>query len=563
MINKNIAGKTASFDGFAGMDSSTPFGGESTYGLKNFRLLSDGSLEKREGYRHLATLSDVARGWYLFREGGDSILLLVAGSELYRVSLDSGKTESASVFSRTEGEILFLPMEEALYLLDGDRLYRYDGGVKLTAGQAYLPVGGKDWPVNTTSRTSPTEKPNLLTGLLVYEYEYAEEIRFLHFAMPVDEIVSFQLGQAEVPSYLYSLSSDRTRLEMNSAIEGHGNSARVIVRVKSAEGLVGSRGSLLWESEKGSSLLLYGKEAGRVYASCKPQGGGTGFPVYFPSDAVWQMEGGVVQSLCRMGKQIVIFSEDGVRLTREEFVAGNVPSIATVTTSIGCSAFAGAVALDEEKFLLVGGGGVYRVEIDPSLDEDCVFDRVSKPVEGAMGEAFLGGARVCRHPVSGEVWFADPSGDGKVFVYRPEDKLWYVFGDLRADALMECGGRMLFLEGQFLNRFEKELTQDHPSYGTLDIDARFQSGYFDFGAPEADKRLSGLLVLASLDGGALEVRVSDGGYLAEFTIDGEAHSTFPYLYERHLKSGRFRFASLELRAAGAARQRIFGAKVFV
>ena len=563
MINKNIVGRTVSFDGFGGMDSSTPFGGEATYSLKNFRLLPDGSLEKREGYRHLATLSDAARGRYLLREGGDSVLLCVAGSELYRIPLDGGEVESASVFSRTEGNVLFLPVEGVLYLLDGDRLYRYDGGVKLTSGQAYLPVGGKNWEVNTMSRSTPSEYPNLLTGLSVYEYEYADEIDYLHFAIPVDEVVAFYMGQAMMPPSSYSLAADRKGIYMNGTQEGHGNSARVIVRAGAHEGLLACRGSFLYEGEDESTLLLYGGEAGRVYARRTPEGGGTGFPVYFPSDAVWKLEGGAVQSLCRVGKQVMIFSEDGLRLTRETANLSKPPAVVTLTTSVGCSAFGGAVPLDKDKFLFVGGGGVYRVEIDPSLERECELERVSRPIERAVGERFLTGAAVCRHPACEEVWFADPSGAGEVFIYRPEDKLWYVFGEVRADALVESGGRMLFLEGQYVNLFEDGLVQDHAPYGTLDVDARFKSGYFDLGAPESDKRLSGVLLLASLDGGAIEVRLADGGYVAELTVEGAAHPTFPYLYERTLKSGRFRFASLELRAAGAARQRIFGAKVFV
>lgn len=560
MINKNIAGKTASFDGFAGMDSSTPFGSESTYGLKNFRLLADGSLEKREGYRHLATLSDAARGRYLLREGGESALLVAAGSELYRIPLGEGEAEHASVFSRTEGQVIFLPMEDALYLLDGDRLYRYDGGVSLTAGEAYVPMGGKGWQPNSWEKEKPDEMPNLLSGLLRYEYEPDEEISFLNFGIPVDEVISFDLEQYSMPSYLYSLTEDRRGIRLAQATEGRGRSVYVTVRVSHAENLLGTHGRFVCED---GTLLLYGGREGRVYASRRPEGEGTGFPVYFPSDAVWQVGGGVVQSLCRVGKQLMIFSEDGLRLTREEVVSGKTPSVATLTTSIGCSAPDGAVALDEDKFLVVGGGGVYRVQVDPSLERECSWERVSRPVDRAFGKAFLTGASVCRHPAMSEVWFADPSGAGEVFIYRPEDKLWYVFGEVRADALLECGGRMLFLEGQFLNRFEEELVQDRASYGTLDIEARFRSGYFDFGAPESDKRLSGLLLLASLDGGAVEVRLSDGGYVAELTVEGASHPTFPYLYERTLKSGRFRFASLELRAAGAAKQRIFGAKVFV
>ena len=563
MIHKNMEGGSISFDGFAGMDASTPFGAGKALLLKNFRLLSDGSLEKREGYRHLATLSDVARGSYLLNEGGEQALLLVAGSKLYRVSLDDGQVKSASVFSRTEGNVTFLPMEDALYLLDGNRLYRYDGGVAVTAGQAYQAVGGTNWPIDSMTPTKIEESPNLLTGLLSYEYEGAERITFLHLATPVEEVISLHIGQTLIPSREYYLSEDRKTIHMKAVWDGFYRPVYVTVKAMSNPDILTSRSCFSYERGGEKSLLLYGGEEGRVYESRRPTGGGEGFPVYFTSDGEWQVEGGAVQSLCRVGKQTLIASEDGLRLTKEVVVANQPPAISTVTTDIGCSAPDGVVAMDEETLLVVGGGGVYRVQIDPSLQKECVIKLISKPIESAMGQDFLTAARVCRDPASGEVWFADPSGKGEVFLYRPDGEYWRIYDGIRADRLWSVGGRTVFLDGHYLNAFAADAKADEAAYGTQEIMGVFKSHYLDFGKPESDKRLSGLLVLAALDGGALEVRASDGGYLAEFTVGDNACPTFPYLYEKHLHSGRFRFASFELRAAGAVRQRIFGAKVFV
>lgn len=570
MINKNIAGRAASFDGFAGMDASTPFGKGKTFSLRNFRLLPDGSIEKREGYRHLATLPDAARAVSVWEEDDEQVLLCVAGSYLCRVS-EGGEVTSASVFSATEGNALFLRYGGELYILDGDRLYRYEGGVSVTAGEAYIPHLGKDWSCGSETPGGEYESPNLLSRRAYITYKSKDVyIYTCYFDRKVASVDQVYIGTQKVSPENYSLE-DGIKLSFSPGIQVSGRTLKVHVTLDCDSDLFSATKSFLFEGLENNKLFLYGGDSGSSiysgYAVADPtvtQVTDTSFPLYFPGSMTHAFsEGGQVNAVERLGRRLLVFSERGIYISKEAADAGGALEFAMLSKSVGCSSPEGLLVLSDDEVLSVDGSGVLRVTIDPSMERDPIIKRLSDAVRPAFGGAFLTGARLCYFRTRGEIWFADPSGGGEVFVYSMDGNCWYIYDGIRADHLLMCWGKVVFLEGQFINCFDEESKVDVASYGEAEINARFKSHYVDFGAPESDKRLAGLLMLATLDGGALEVRFSDGGYLAEFTVEGGAHPTFPYLYEKHLRSGRFRFASLELRAAGVARQRIFGAKVLV
>lgn len=565
MINKNIAGRAVSFDGFAGMDASTPFGKGKTFSLRNFRLLPDGSIEKREGYRHLATLPDAARAVSVWQEGGEQVLLCVAGSYLCRVT-EGGEVASASVFSATEGKALFLRYGGALYILDGDRLYRYEGGVSVTAGEAYIPQLGFEWACGSADPGAEYEAQNLLSRRAYITYKTKDVYIYnCYFDRKVASVDEVYIGTDKISPANYTLE-DGIKLVFYPGVLANSRTLTVHVTLAGDSELLSATGAFLFEGLEADTLFLYGGDKGDTVYSGHAAARATDktFPLYFPSSMARAFpDGGRVNAVQRLGRRLLVFSEKGIYISKEEADAGGALEFMMLSKSVGCSSPEGLLVLSDDEVLSVDESGILRITIDPYMERDPIVKRLSDTARTAFGVGFLTGARPCYLRTEDEVWFADPSGAGEVFVYRVDGGYWYVYDGIRADQFLSCFGKVLFLEGQFVNLFDEGCKTDAASYGETEIAARFKSHYVDFGAPEADKRLAGLLVLAALDGGALEVRLSDGGYLAEFTVEGGAYPTFPYLYEKHLRSGRFRFASLELRAAGAARQRIFGAKVFV
>lgn len=574
MINKNIANKTASFDGFSGMDSSSPFGKGKTFRLENLRLLSDGSLEKREGYRHLASLPDTVRGVYRYEDGGEEVLLCVAGSYLCRVTRHS-EPDASVAFLETLGEVLFFELGGALYIQDGERLYRYEGGTSVTAGEAYIPLLGNGWLSDTPSPGEVYESPNALTDKVCIRYEkgnISTALWYCCFDRPMVSIERVQYGATVVDPAEYRLLEGGMRLNFPKGVYV-GNEQLVVWATLADPSLPAvPTGAMRWRGEGADRSFLYGgRDPSRLCADrAVSDASATGleeipyFPVYYPLELARSFgEGKQITALRRVEDRLLVFSESETYSSLDPVEEDAPMDFVRVTDSFGCTAPEGVAAIGDNRLLLVEANGVYCLEVDPALERDCEVKRVSGDVEAAWGADFSAHAAVCYVRRREEVWFADPSGAGEVFIYRPTDGCWYCFTGIEADYLLLLEGEPVFAGGTEVCAFDRDARMDEAAYGETEIRGVFRSHFLDFGAPESDKRLEGLLLLADLDGGTLEVRLSDGGYLAEFSVEGDAHPTFPYLYERHLRSGRFRFASLELRAAGAARQRIFGAKVFV
>lgn len=576
MINKNTVGKTECFDGFSGMDASSPFGKGTTYSLKNFRVLSDGSIEKREGYRHLATLPDLARAVCVFEDSGEEVLLAVAGNCLCRIRKADGDLQTAPVFATTEGNILFIRHEGVLYILDGETFYRYDGGVSVTEGEAHIPIIGKGWPVNAQIHQSVHEEPNLFCRKACFMYAPPSStntaVNAVCFDRPVASVDHIFAGTTDLSGRKITLDEDGRRLAFESPCYLGGKELRVYVTLPDGGKLPSVTQAFSYEGLGFSRLFLYGgDDPSVVYASCQADTDPmvqpshvADFQLYFPAASVSSFgKGRRVNAIRRMARKLLVFLEKESLISKDAVDNGEPIDFISLSKEVGCSATEGVHLLDEKTLVVVDRVGIYKITVDVTMEEDCVIRRISDSIGNQMGSAFCTGVSLCSHRKNSELWFADPSGKGEIFVYCPDSGNWCVYDGIRADFIVDLWGDVAFLEGQFVNLFDKTCTVDKASYGELDIEARFKSHYFDLGKPESDKRLSGTLILTDLDGGALEVRLSDGGYLAEFTLDGDANPNFPYLYERALKSGRFRFASLELRATGAARQRVFGAKVFV
>ncbi len=574
MIHKNIQQKSAVFENFGGMNAAAPFGEGSCVWLENFRVRNDGSLEKREGYRHIATLPAAVRAAYPYRDGGEEVLLLVAGSCLCRVRKSDGDMTFENTFVTAEGRALFFECDGVLYILDGGNLYRYEGGAHATLGDPYIPLMA-EWSADKTPDEPPDVELNLMSVRGTYLYKanmsYVDgSFRKLCFGRPVIAVEHLYVGDEEYDASAFTYASDRTYIQMNEWTKSYGAPITVHVILSDEAPLLSATQAFSYETPDTEGLYLYGAQNGSVIYRAMPctdseksqMRDRPAFPVFFPASGTYAFdEGRRITALLRMGKRLLAFSDRDISITKGDFDVA-APDFYTFCPLVGCTAKGSVFLLDDTNFLTVAGDGVYRVTPDFLLEEECYIKRLSEPVHGAFGDAFFTGATLCPMRREGEIWFFDPSRQGEVFVLRPDDGAWTVFGGIRADILLDFFGDVAFADGVFVGLFDENAKADYAAYGTIPIEGKLTTSYFDFGTPERDKRLSGFLAVADLDGGELEVRIADDGYLAEFTLPAGGAPTFSHLHETNLRSGRFRFASLRLIASGEARQRLWRAQIF-
>ncbi len=576
MINKNMQHKSAVFDGFGGMDASAAFG-SATVELRNFRPLPDGSIQKREGYRHLCTLPDAPRASYVTLDGGDEVLLALCGNRLCRVRKSDGAlTVGDPVFLTAEGDAVFFFYRDALYILDGETFYRWEGGTDVTVGEAYIPLIGKEWIADTREVGEPNEELNLLNRRAVYSYvskfegEENSYITQMFFDRAVESVDGIVLDGALCDPSSYTLASDRKSVRFNRTVLTDTTPVRVYVTLDHPTPALAARGVYVHRSIFTEKLFFFGtarpdmlySQTRHAFAERTDMGDGTSFPLYVPASGVCAFDTGEsIRVLTRMAGRLLVFTDHGIHVSKALLDAMTVADFLPICTSVGCAVADGVTFLDGDSALTVDARGLYRVDMDEDLLRPCVLREMSGGIRDAVAAGFFTRARMCVFRTRGEVWLGDPLL-GEVYVLRLDGGAWSVFDGIRADRIFDFFGDAAFLEGQFLCVFDESLTTDEPSYGSLPIAARYKSGYFDLGHPESDKRASGLLVLGSFDGGSLEVRLSDRGSLAEAVLEGSL-SHAPHLYERDLRTARFRYARLEMRAEDAARQRIYRAQVFI
>ena len=95
-MNNNTVAREL-FEGFSGLGLSSARG-KGAHRLDNFRVLADGSLEKREGIRQIAALPADIRGIYGFVDGVDEVVLAVSSNNLYRISAEGEQVTFAPCF---------------------------------------------------------------------------------------------------------------------------------------------------------------------------------------------------------------------------------------------------------------------------------------------------------------------------------------------------------------------------------------------------------------------------------------------------------------------------------
>ena len=116
--------------------------------MRNFRILSDGSLEKRCGARLRFYLSGSVRGAWEGAVEGKSYSFAVAGASVYLLNQDDPVGEPTPIYylPSSEGQVTFLSYADRLYLCDGVSLFRFvPGSSTFTTTECYTPLYGKNW----------------------------------------------------------------------------------------------------------------------------------------------------------------------------------------------------------------------------------------------------------------------------------------------------------------------------------------------------------------------------------------------------------------------------------
>ncbi len=568
--NKNLS---VEYGGFEGIDTRAHHSGGVQDAL-NLRILPDGSLQKRQGYKCIYLAPYGVRAIWSGTIGGKFSCYFLSLNGVYRLNISTGETTLFAVIQTSSGKAQFFYFRDALYLTDNKTIYKIlDNAASPITG--YVPLFGKDWGTGYPGEIN--EPLNLLHRHARITYKIEENhSAYLPTLYPVSEIKAVYKNGELLSSDSYSFDTrfntiniagleTGDALEADLTFEGEGDAELVSDLLSSpfayVFGGINNSRLFMWGGESENTIFTSTYVSRESLAEAEKH-----FPkcghIYFCEGNQFTVGDGrySIKALTRHFDRLLILTEgdawiaDSSTCGLEEFPVMNVNS------RIGCSSERGAVCIGNDP-VSVGRGAIFRWTSDTDELNECNAYSISDEISDLLEPSFFKNAVAYADELRGELWFCDAGGDGIVWIYNVKKKAWSRFSNIHATAFFDADGDVGFVGDSLICVFNDEYRADSKSLGntaSTPIEASLTSGVIDLGTPKA-KRLKSMVLFADLDGGSIETRiVSDRGEQinAYLTSDAE-HSP----YSLRLHTHRMRSFSFTLLADGEERQTLRSLKI--
>lgn len=560
------------FKGFGGIERRYPLSGKgNTRELNNFRVLADGSLVKRSGYKKLFEFSGEVRAILTGYFESLFIGYVLAGSSVYKLDFSNMSTLLVGKVGTESGRASIFYYLGHVYLCDGSEIYDVkDSGV--TVSEGYAPLLGKDWGSAYPGQIH--EPLNLLCKRARISYIVDDPPNtFLSTMYPVESVQEIYKNGEAVPSGEYSVDRSLRVISMQGLEAGD----RVIAYV-TFENAGGDRSKLVKNTESAvfggisnSRVFMWGGEdKNRMFSSCavssadlreseKVYGGSGG--LYFPVDYDFSVGDGKseIKAVSRhYGRLLIFTSEDAWMANSDTCGTDEFPAM-RINAEGGCMSLCG-VAKSANDPVSVSDGRILRWTSNTDELDDFNFYSISEGIDDIIPKSFYSNAVVFEDRHKGEVLFADSSDpEGRVYVYGSGTKQWYMYVGIKASRFFDLIGNIGFANENCLYGFDDTLSYDIGKNGEiLPVVATFLTDPMDLGLPEGKKRLMEYCLVADTGAGELDLIFdTDVGVRLEKKLKKIGNSDGDS-YRSRLNSGRFVRASMSIRSGSRFCERIFG-----
>ena len=559
----------------SGLSLSSPHGG-TFCSIDNFRVLTDGSLQKREGVKLIAQLPDTVRGICSYVDADTQILLAAAGNSLYRICPADGQVSGNACFSTDEGKVGFFTHKGRLYIMEGTALWRYEGGCSVSRAYGYTPLYGLNWDPRYSYVNPINQQINYLCPRIRIHFVLNDPLTSAYVGLDICSVDWITVDDRPLDKSLYYVSDDGKSIDFYQELLGH--YMEVCVTLKSEyyqnTDFVTSRSAAIYENFDRSRALFYGGNDGsRLFISHLPtpeeaENDRLTFSdscgLYFPKDQSLRFGNGQsVTAAGRLYDRMMVFFTSSLWVSEPmEEAEDKTPYFSPLCEHMGCPSPHAFFMTGSASPITVAHGDIYKWRIDSEFIEECSSVPISAAIRPLLDKSFFQNAEVCYHRCRSELWFRDSSqSESRILIYRLDSGIWYSYSGLSIDGMFEFGGGVGYTKGGYVYLFDESLAVDVLTDGEHPITASFESGHLDFGDLHTDKHLTDILLSADIEDGELSVSVSDGNPLFEASLSTKPTHA-PDVYELRAPTCRFRAASLRLTASGGTRQRIYRAELF-
>lgn len=550
---------------FGGIRDHSGLTMDGAYDMRNFRILSDGTLEKRCGFFKRYGVSGSVRGIWQGAVSGRSYLFVVADSQVYRKGPSDDSLQAIYVLPTSSGTVNFICYRENLYLLDGKTILIFRSSTdNFTVAEGYTPLYGRNWhptqlgeihePLNLIQNKIRIHYLNTVASSVFYLPFTTNEIHSLRIDGEATTLYSFTPGTSTftIPTTLAKVSS----VEVTCVPDPVFSQRNQVLR---------TAGAAVYRTPHRETLMCFGGANGySVYRSVpvtdEMMDGcmmtvATADPLYIPQDSVFAVGSTAhpVRALCQRGEQMMVFNDEGVWAIQYPDENSDDAEIIPIPSGSGCTSQNGAVPCGES-IVTVSADGIMQLGFAANSFDRCTQEVISDPIRNRLDHDFLSRAVLFLDTSRNELWVRDPRDEeGTVWIYALERKLWVRFDGIHANRFFSYRGLVGFStdDGEICF-FDEAMDTD----GGEVFSADYQSHYLGLSNLVIPKRTMEFSLAAYTDGGSLTAFLKTERTQKSFVLTADKSDT-PTFFRRRLSQGRFRFLQFRLTAVGAARCRIY------
>lgn len=552
-------------DGFSGIGSDMAVGGKHAADIRNFRILSDGSLQKRCGWETYCSFSYTVRAYWEGSLNGVSFAFAVAGNQILRIS--GGSATKIGTLSDYLSPLHFFAYEGTLFLLTRQKILSFrPASNTFVEAEGYAPLIGYNW--HPTELGEIHEPMNLLSKQVRVHYfntTGADTFLLPFYAQTVNKVV---INGATVTSY--TLDTTRRYLTIPNATSAA--SVEIAFTLKTADSerarIITCRNAFLAQRDGKSILALYGSTTQNLLFCASPvteQMRNASTAVYPNSDALYFPIKGrltlangdrpLTSLFYHMGRILAFYTEGAFSVNLSE--DGNHVEYYPILRGMGCNAIDAELYLDGDP-VVINAGGVFRLHATASEPDLFEIICISDTMPQLSGDNFANNAVVFEDPVHRELWISSsPISNGRVWVYQIERQEWVSFDNIAPSFFFFGACSIGFASGPYLRVFDEGNYTDN---GYI-IVATYKTPYLTFSYPENTKRALRLTVCSKSATHELQATVRTEKKTRSVSLSHAAASS-PILLDARVPLGRFKLAQVELTDQTNSRTRIYRLALF-
>lgn len=544
----------AKFSGFHGIRSDAAPLTERAEEIMNFRIRSDGTLEKRNGWNAWRAFNGTVKAFWQGTLEEEHYMFTVVQQSILK---STGEHSSAIVGNLSSGaKPTFFKYGEQLYLLNGTKIMVYRPSKDFFEEvQPYSPLYGYNW--NPEVGGDIREPLNLLTKRI--RVHYLNTSQNTSFSLPffADTIDHVRVDNRAV--YEYTLNSMCDSLTVPSASTASTVEIAFTIDFESdlSSSLLQSTLVHVFREKENETLFLSGSPHGyRVFCSSViPKVMLTYASLFYPeNDPLYFKASNLIplghtehpiRAFCEHHERLLAFSEQGAWHLEKNSDTDTV-SYHPVLHDIGCNR-AGAVIRYENDVLLLNTSGFFRLHSSASDPDTFQISKTPLPHSKLVGREWIQNAKLFWEPWEDEIWIRDPSDtSGTVLIRSNLAKEWFFFDHIPASFFFYMDSHVGFAYEDRLCVFADETYADAGQSFT----AYYKSGFLSFGSPDTVKRSARATLNCNTYSNLSYLNIETENATDVLILNGTADTNAPECFDRRLSLPRFRYLRFSLSISG-------------